>query len=600
MKQNADVDDDGEERMKSKQDAHQNVPASVDNCTRQIKLDPIVIDELLETEVGPNGFWQWSLVFIAVFTTTGAATFPVFADSVPLRRCYMGERWEMAFVQHNFTFEQIGLVTGGWAHGENMESLTAGCQRFTGDWDNLTIPVLTNPNQLLTAIVPGLSNRTVPCSNGYVYAYMPFQYDGGVVETYHMVCEQSWYIPIGTSIFMLGMMFGYLVCGFWGARFGLKHALITFSLTELVSSALSSASHAFWLYTILRFFVSVGSHGKLSSFNIILLEMTTPKYRSVMNTLYLLGFNCVSRGLITWFAYMLRNWRWLNLAATIQCVFSLAYFWLIPESPRWLLAQDRPVDALDLLKRGRKINQRFRSKREESERLNRLWEQYTQAKLLTDSATDNTEGSTEQATVKRKPNDVVAIIGKMFSSKKRTKNTLLSMLLFFLFSSIFIGLMLYMRMVRQPVYVVSLILAAAALPGAAIASTAYRIMKHRRLPLLVVFIAVGIVLCAGGVYTYLVQPEGDLPLSITLVLSVMLMATAQRFGTSAGTGRLGSAMSAYINQLDYTVAHGTPIIFYAGIAILGMITTCCLDDTTGKEEVASEDSPQADGQVSYL
>ena len=46
------------------------------------------------------------------------------------------------------------------------------------------------------------------------------------------------------------------------------------------------------------------------------------------------------------FAYFIHDWRWLQVALTLPGVFFLCYSWFIPESTRWLLANNRKDEAI--------------------------------------------------------------------------------------------------------------------------------------------------------------------------------------------------------------------------------------------------------------
>jgi MFS transporter, OCT family, solute carrier family 22 (organic cation transporter), member 4/5 len=46
------------------------------------------------------------------------------------------------------------------------------------------------------------------------------------------------------------------------------------------------------------------------------------------------------------FAYFIRDWRWLQVALTIPGILFLSYWWFIPESVRWLLANNRKEEAI--------------------------------------------------------------------------------------------------------------------------------------------------------------------------------------------------------------------------------------------------------------
>ncbi|KAA0199227.1 hypothetical protein FBUS_03528 [Fasciolopsis buskii] len=73
------------------------------------------------------------------------------------------------------------------------------------------------------------------------------------------------------------------------------------------------------------------------------------------------------------------------------------------------------------------------------------------------------------------------------------------------------------------------------------------------------------------------------------------------FWFSPGLGRLGAAISSYVNQLDYNIAQGVPMMFYTGMASLVAAVTWCMDDTTSKEEnLNPQNQPKEEGDFSAL
>jgi MFS transporter, OCT family, solute carrier family 22 (organic cation transporter), member 4/5 len=55
-------------------------------------------------------------------------------------------------------------------------------------------------------------------------------------------------------------------------------------------------------------------------------------------------------------AYLIHDWRWLQVAITIPGVFFLFYWWFIPESTRWLLGQMRRDEAIEQIQKVAKAN----------------------------------------------------------------------------------------------------------------------------------------------------------------------------------------------------------------------------------------------------
>jgi MFS transporter, OCT family, solute carrier family 22 (organic cation transporter), member 4/5 len=51
------------------------------------------------------------------------------------------------------------------------------------------------------------------------------------------------------------------------------------------------------------------------------------------------------------FAYFIHDWRWFQVALTLPGILFLSYWWFIPESTRWLLANNKKEKAVEQIKR---------------------------------------------------------------------------------------------------------------------------------------------------------------------------------------------------------------------------------------------------------
>lgn len=56
------------------------------------------------------------------------------------------------------------------------------------------------------------------------------------------------------------------------------------------------------------------------------------------------------------FAYFIRDWRWLQVALTVPGILFLSYWWFIPESTRWLLANGKKQEAIEQIQKIAKSN----------------------------------------------------------------------------------------------------------------------------------------------------------------------------------------------------------------------------------------------------
>lgn len=48
-------------------------------------------------------------------------------------------------------------------------------------------------------------------------------------------------------------------------------------------------------------------------------------------------------------AYFVREWRYLQLFTSVPWIFVIIYYWIMPESPRWLISVGRKKEAIEIL-----------------------------------------------------------------------------------------------------------------------------------------------------------------------------------------------------------------------------------------------------------
>lgn len=85
------------------------------------------------------------------------------------------------------------------------------------------------------------------------------------------------------------------------------------------------------------------------------MELVGVRYREITLVLYQLPFNLGYLSLPV-FAYYLRDWHMLQLAICLPSILLISYYWLVPESPRWLFAVGRVDEAVVILQSAAKRN----------------------------------------------------------------------------------------------------------------------------------------------------------------------------------------------------------------------------------------------------
>ncbi|KAJ9598031.1 hypothetical protein L9F63_026864 [Diploptera punctata] len=101
---------------------------------------------------------------------------------------------------------------------------------------------------------------------------------------------------------------------------------------------------------------------------ILALELMGPRYRTFAGMVICMFF-ALGLSLLALLGYLLRNWYTLSLATSVPFVLLFSYYWIIPESPRWLLSKNRIDEAEEIVQtmariNGKKVSKNFLRKME--------------------------------------------------------------------------------------------------------------------------------------------------------------------------------------------------------------------------------------------
>ncbi|CAL8072871.1 unnamed protein product [Calicophoron daubneyi] len=545
------------------------------------------VDELLENVVGPNGIWQWSIALLLTFSCSSITTFPVYANSASPHRCQMEEPVEKYIQTQNLSFGEIAPRIGPWSSStvfdKNKTAVSNGCVRYKLNWTAADLEyVLVNE----TSFKQMNLRETESCPFGFVHEDSPQHYPGNVVKEFATVCDRSWLVPLGTSLYIGGMSLGFIAGGWSGGKFGRKYTLLIFAAVELVSGLWTSLTRHYAGYVIARAIMGLGSTAKYSVAAIYAMELTVARYRSLYRAILQLGLTFFYRGIIALWAYLIPGWRWLNVATTAPNFLSFLYFF-IPESPRWLISQNRVKDALIVLKSGHRMNHLGKSK----EGVEKIEDLISKADNIKEP-----KETTQVATRNQTPDSGF----RALRAKYDIRSTLLSTNAMLGVSLSYFGLLFYARIVRNYVYLVGFLNALMTLPDNILFALLYRFCRHRKRPL-IILVALSVLMLAGtGCYTLILKPSTDTLLTVCSNIILILTHTSltmlfvyipelfsssvrtQMSGLIMGVGRFGSMLCTFINELDHLTGHGMPLIVYCAVLLLVLISIVFLRDTTGE------------------
>uniref|UniRef100_A0A8D2ZUE2 Solute carrier family 22 member 3 n=1 Tax=Scophthalmus maximus TaxID=52904 RepID=A0A8D2ZUE2_SCOMX len=224
-------------------------------------------------------------------------------------------------------------------NGSGTPPQRSSCERYEVDWNTTG----------LTCDTQELDLRGVPvssCKDAWEY-----QYEGrtSFVTEFHLVCEDGWLVDMYQATLNVGFLAGSFAFGFFADRFGRKISFLASNLLNAIAG----------IVTIFGF----GVKGGWMTTYVLLTEIVGVEHRRTVGILYQMFFS-VGVLVLPLLAYFITDWRWLQVTISAPYVLFLCYYWFIPESPRWLISQNKSSKALEITEamakeNGRKLTKSF-------------------------------------------------------------------------------------------------------------------------------------------------------------------------------------------------------------------------------------------------
>ncbi|XP_045661440.1 solute carrier family 22 member 2 isoform X2 [Ursus americanus] len=300
------------------------------------------VDDILE-HVGEFHFFQKQTFFLLALLS--AAFAPIYVGIVFLgftpdhhcrspgaaelsRRC----GWSLA-EELNYT------VPGAGAAGE---AFPRQCRGYEVDWNHSALGCV----EPLAGLAANRSHLPLgPCRHGWVYDTP----GSSIVTEFNLVCANSWMLDLFQSAVNVGFFIGSMGIGYLADRFGRKLCLLVTILINAASGVLMAVSPNYTWVLIFRLIQGLVSKAGWIIGYILITEFVGLSYRRTVGIVYQVAFT-VGLLVLAGVAYALPHWRLLQLTVTLPNICFLLYYWCIPESPRWLISQNKSAKAMRVIK----------------------------------------------------------------------------------------------------------------------------------------------------------------------------------------------------------------------------------------------------------
>ncbi|KQS39086.1 organic cation transporter protein isoform X1 [Drosophila erecta] len=175
-----------------------------------------------------------------------------------------------------------------------------------------------------------------------------------LVQEFELVCGRD-ILSLVETCFLVGAAAGAVLSGWISDRFGRRHTLMVFVTIQSVFGGILAFSTSVAMFMSLRVIIGFASMTVTVVSFVLVVELVSGKWRTVIGILNILPV-AISYVLSAGLAYLIRDWRHLQLAISWPWLIMLSIWFWLPESPRWLLAQGRLDELCGLIERAARMN----------------------------------------------------------------------------------------------------------------------------------------------------------------------------------------------------------------------------------------------------
>ncbi|XP_048579852.1 solute carrier family 22 member 15 isoform X2 [Nematostella vectensis] len=176
-----------------------------------------------------------------------------------------------------------------------------------------------------------------------------------IVSEWDLICGKAAMASLAQSILFIGWIPGAFIIGKLSDMFGRTRMLFPSIAVVAVASLSCSFAQHLWLYLVLRAIVGFFEGGVYIVLYVLSTEFVGPAHRSLAGTLNWVFFT-LSLITLDGLAYGLHDWRHLSIAVSVPALPLFFFWWLVPESCRWQLVNNRCKEARQTLEHIAKLN----------------------------------------------------------------------------------------------------------------------------------------------------------------------------------------------------------------------------------------------------
>ncbi|XP_076182407.1 organic anion transporter 3 [Ptiloglossa arizonensis] len=179
--------------------------------------------------------------------------------------------------------------------------------------------------------------------------------ENSVVTEWGLICEKRYLTFLGPTVYYVGVLMGAWIAGLLADRIGRLPVQAICLYTQGTMAVALYVVQNYPTFLALRGLQGVFVQGLQNSTYILSLELFPAKARTFVALVMQIAW-AIGLVLLAALSYVIPDWRILQLAVSVPTAVTVLYIWIIPESPRWLLAKGKTTEADMAVERITKYN----------------------------------------------------------------------------------------------------------------------------------------------------------------------------------------------------------------------------------------------------
>ena len=290
------------------------------------KKKRVTFDDIL-TDLGEFGRYQkrtYLLLFLPTIFSAMQKQSWVFLGAKAAHRCKLPEE------SHNASFYNPDINLTARIPWNTLDDRLSSCRMYDGQ------------------------GGEVACDQGWIFDKTTF--GSSAVMEWELVCEDKDMRATAQSVFMAGVLIGSYLFGYLSDKLGRKFSFFISVVIMAIFGVASGLVPDYYSFIILRCVVGATTSGVFLVAYVLAMEMVGPKYRVIAGTLcqYYYTFGYLVMAAV---AYLLNHdWHLLQILLSAPCFLFLSYWWIVPESVRWQISEQKYDEAKEQLYKVATIN----------------------------------------------------------------------------------------------------------------------------------------------------------------------------------------------------------------------------------------------------